>query len=95
MYFSDFFRFRRNKKTLRECGSRRVAPSFLGPLIRISAQIYFPVDALNFCKAGLLARGSIYSFAPSHLIRTKQWYYANFVPVYSGGTAPDSNGIPY
>jgi hypothetical protein len=34
-------------------------------------------------------------FAPSHLIRTKQWYPANFVSVYSGGTAPDLHGIPY
>jgi hypothetical protein len=34
-------------------------------------------------------------FAPSHLIKTKQWYLASFVPVYSGGTAPDSHGIPY
>ena len=32
-------------------------------------------------------------FAPSHLIKTKQWYLANFVPVYSGGTAPDLHGI--
>jgi hypothetical protein len=34
-------------------------------------------------------------FAPSHLIRTKQWYLANFVPVYSGGTAPELHGISY
>jgi hypothetical protein len=34
-------------------------------------------------------------FAPSHLIKTKQWYPANFVPGYSGGTAPDLHGIPY
>jgi len=34
-------------------------------------------------------------FAPSHLIKTKQWYLANFVPVYSGGTAPDLHGISY
>jgi hypothetical protein len=34
-------------------------------------------------------------FAPSRLIGIKQWYHAIFVPVYSGGTAPDSHGIPY
>jgi hypothetical protein len=26
---------------------------------------------------------------------TKQWLFADFVPGYSGGTAPDFNGIPY
>jgi hypothetical protein len=33
-------------------------------------------------------------FAPSHLINTKQWHPANFVPDYSGGTAPGLHGIP-
>ena len=33
--------------------------------------------------------------APSHLIFTRQWPVAEVVPGYSGGTAPEFNGIPY
>lgn len=33
--------------------------------------------------------------APSHSVTAKQWYIAEFVPDYSGGTAPGFNGIPY
>jgi hypothetical protein len=31
--------------------------------------------------------------APSRSASTKQWHFADFVPDYSGGTAPDSNRI--
>jgi hypothetical protein len=33
--------------------------------------------------------------APSHPAKTEQWQLADFVPDYSGGTAPESHGIPY
>ena len=46
-------------------------------------------------QAGLLAFGSIYFLHLPILFGGKTVAYADFVPDYSGGTAPDLNGIPY
>jgi hypothetical protein len=67
------------------------APVFLDPLAA------FPfVTSRRFStddKAGLLTFGS--SRHPHLPIQDiEQWYFANFVPDYSGGTAPDFHGIP-
>ncbi len=65
-----------------------VHPVYFFPSCRLS------VAALSL-QAGLLATGSSYSPEPSHPVTPGSGISQVFVPGYSGGTAPDSNRLPY
>lgn len=58
----------------------------------------FPILAVSrgdSRQAGLLATGSFYLPEPSHPVTPGSGISQVFVPGYSGGTAPDSNRLPY
>jgi hypothetical protein len=53
------------------------------------------ISGVPSSKAGLLASGSFYFPHLPVSMRSETVASADFVPGYSGGTAPDLNGIPY
>jgi hypothetical protein len=67
-------------------------PACLAPFY--GSAFSFPVFALIAFEAGLLASGYSYSL-PFPLRSSRNSGFADFVPGDSGGTAPDSHGIPY
>jgi hypothetical protein len=71
----------------------RIAPCFLILTGEFSGPLSTERNPELVIQAGLLTPGSSYSSAfPSAY--GGQWPW-NFVPGYSGGTAPDSHGIPF
>ncbi len=56
-----------------------------------------PRRAFKLVQAGLLTFGSFYlpRLPGSENFKKSQWHIAVFVPDYSGGPAPDLNGVPY
>jgi hypothetical protein len=65
----------------------------------LALSLYYRTPSIGgltaFNKAGLLALGSSYSLRLPVSVIHKTVASADFVPDYSGGTAPDSNGISY
>jgi hypothetical protein len=65
----------------------------------LALSIYYRTHSIAgftvFAKAGLLAFGSFYSLRLPVSVTHGTVARTDFVPDYSGGTAPDSNGIPY
>ncbi len=91
--------FRKQKKQHLKLYYLRAASRFFDSVfysfvICVPSHIY---ESLNV-KAGFLASGSSESLRlPIRFLLicfNGQWQRAGFVPDYSGGTAPDSNGIP-
>ena len=58
------------------------------------ADVLFVAGVSACGKAGLLAYGSAYFLRLPISLLLETVAYAEFVSDYSGGTAPDSNGIP-
>jgi hypothetical protein len=78
-----------SKKKSLEPMALRIAPEFTWSLVRDC--LVFPRTVTLSAQAGLLAHGSSYSPC---LPGESPVAIMDFVPVYSGGTAPDFHGIP-
>ena len=67
---------------------------FSWPLVSEIHTRLFPRRGIDMVEGRFSGSRITLLFAPSHPVNTGQWQSANFVPDYSGGTAPEFNGIP-